>query len=60
MTTRYHGYIIGDKNNAGQDASLRIEMGNVGLGKLLNNLRHSERFFAQQGKVREVREDDND
>ncbi len=22
LTTKYHGYIIGDKSNAGQDASL--------------------------------------
>ena len=29
LTTRYHGYIISDKSNEGQDASLRIEMGNL-------------------------------
>ncbi len=28
MTTRYHGYIIGDKSDKGQDAVLRVEMGN--------------------------------
>ena len=28
LTTRYHGYTICDKSNAGQDDSLRIEMGN--------------------------------
>ena len=31
LTTRYHGYIIGDKSNEGQDASWRIEMGNPKL-----------------------------
>ena len=31
LTTRCHGYIIGDKSDEGQDASLRVEMGNVGL-----------------------------
>ena len=30
LTTRCHGYIIGDKSDEGQDASLRVEMGNVG------------------------------
>ena len=35
LTTRCHRYIIGDKSNEGQDASLRIEMGNVGLRALL-------------------------
>ena len=27
----YHGYTITDKSDEGQDASSRIEMGNVGL-----------------------------
>jgi hypothetical protein len=31
VTTRCHGHIIGDKRDEGQDASLRVEMGNVGL-----------------------------
>ena len=30
LTTRCHEYIISDKSNAGQDASLLIEMGNPG------------------------------
>ncbi len=28
LTPRYHGYIIGDKSDEGQDAPSRIEMGN--------------------------------
>ena len=31
LTARYHRYILGDKSNAGQDASLRVEMGNPDL-----------------------------
>ncbi len=31
LTTRYHRYIIADKRHEGQDASLRIEMGNPNL-----------------------------
>jgi len=31
LTARYHGYIIADKSDKGQDAALRVEMGNVGL-----------------------------
>ena len=31
LTTRCHGYIIGDGRDEGQDASLRIEMGNPNL-----------------------------
>ena len=31
LTTRYHGYIIGDKSDAGQDASPRVEMGKPNL-----------------------------
>ena len=31
LTTRCHGYIIGDKSDEGQDASLLVEMGNPGL-----------------------------
>ena len=30
LKTRYHGYIIGDKSDEGQDAPSRVEMGNVG------------------------------
>ena len=30
LITRCHGYIIGDKSDEGPDASLRVEMGNVG------------------------------
>ena len=30
LTTKCHGYIVGDKSNECQDASLRVEMGNVG------------------------------
>ena len=30
LTVKYHGYIIGDKNNEGQSASLRIKIRNVG------------------------------
>ena len=29
LTTRCHGYIIGGNNNGDQDASLRVEMGNI-------------------------------
>jgi len=28
LTTRYHGYIIAGKSDKGQDAALRVEMGN--------------------------------
>jgi len=31
LTTRYHGYTITGKSDEGQDASLRIEMGNPKL-----------------------------
>ena len=31
LTTRYHGYTITDKSDEGQDASLRIEMGDPDL-----------------------------
>jgi len=30
LTTRCHGYIIGDKRDEGQDAPPRVDMGNVG------------------------------
>ena len=36
LTTRCHGYIIGDKSDEGQDASLRVEMGNVGVNHIEN------------------------
>ena len=43
--------IIGDKNNEGQDASLRIEMGNVGLTHCLrykvNPISFRERFIGR-------------
>ena len=29
LTTRYHGHIIGDNSDEGQDASLRVKMGNT-------------------------------
>ena len=31
LITRYHDYIIADKSNEGQDAPLRIDMGNPNL-----------------------------
>jgi hypothetical protein len=34
LTDKYHKFTIGDKSNNGQDASLRIEMGNINLDKL--------------------------
>ena len=34
LTTRCHGYIIGDNSDEGKDASLRVEMGNVGFNIL--------------------------
>ena len=42
MTTRYHGYTIGDKSNAGQDAALRIEMVNPNSGIPLVEAFHEE------------------
>jgi len=33
LTTRYHGYTIGGKNDEGQYTSLRVEMGNPNFSK---------------------------
>jgi hypothetical protein len=30
LTAKYHGYTISDKSDEGEDASLRVDMGNVG------------------------------
>jgi len=34
LTNRCHRYSIADKSNEGQDASLRVEMGNPGLKEM--------------------------
>ena len=35
LTPRGHGCSIGDKSDEGQDAALRVEMGNVGSDRLI-------------------------
>ena len=43
LTNRYHGYIIDDKSDEGQDVPSRVEMGNAGSEEPENNSLEEEK-----------------
>ena len=51
LTTRCHRYIIADKSNEGQDASLRIEMGNPNYNQVCSHSSLGYRPPAHEARI---------